>query len=183
MPDRRAWRRWLNMNHDRSPGIWLVFYRRQAGVRCVPYEDSVEEAICFGWVDSQIRRVDLNKYARKYTPRHPGSRWSPSNIERAEKMIRERRMTDAGLRQIAEAKNSGIWYAPESRPKNVPVPESLREALDRNRKAKENFEAMAASYRDSFAAWVAAAKTETTRRKRVMEAVGKLERSEKLGLR
>ncbi len=181
--DKRAWRDWLERNHGSNPGVWLIYFKEATGVPSVPYEDSVEEALCFGWIDSQIRRVDDRKYARKFSPRRPGSRWSPSNIDRVRKLIKDGRMTEAGLRQVGEAISNGAWQAPKSRLRDVPVPHSLDAALTQNPKARANFERMARSYRDDFSAWVAAAKTDATVRKRVAEAVKKLERKEKLGLR
>lgn len=183
MPDWRAWRRWLEENHARSRGVWLVFQKRHTGVRCVTYDESVEEALCFGWVDSQIRSIDGETYARKYTPRNPASRWSPSNIRRVEKLKLEGRMAKAGLDAVAKAKARSTWFSPKSKPKDVPVPAALRRALRLNPKAAENFRAMAPSHRDGFSAWVSAAKTEATQKRRVDEAMEKLERNEKLGLK
>ena len=161
----------------------IVYFKEATGVQSVPYEDSVEEALCFGWIDSQIRRLDGQRYARKFSPRRPGSRWSPSNIDRAQRLIKDGRMNEAGLHQVDDAISSGAWQAPKSKLRNVQVPKSLGVALAQNPKAKANFEGMAGSYRDDFSAWVAAAKSDATIQKRVTEAVAKLERNEKLGLK
>jgi uncharacterized protein YdeI (YjbR/CyaY-like superfamily) len=181
--ERVAWRSWLQEHHDKNPGVWLVFYGRQTGRTSILYNDAVEEALCYGWVDSQIRRIDPKKFARRFTPRRPGSKWSPSNVERARKMIGEGRMMEAGLLQVRDAKRRGTWSSPESRPRNLQVPSFLSDALATNPRAAMNFQRMARSYRDQFVAWVANAKTESTRRKRVLETLEKLERNEKLGLK
>jgi uncharacterized protein YdeI (YjbR/CyaY-like superfamily) len=181
--DRVTWRSWLQERHDRSPGVWLIFYRRQTGKTSIPYDDAVEEALCYGWVDSQIRRIDSEKFARRFTPRRPGSKWSPSNVERARKMIGDGRMTEAGLLRVRDAEKRGTWSAPESRSRNLQIPSFLSDALATNPRAAMNFQRMAGSYRDQFVAWVASAKTEATRRKRVLETLERLERNEKLGLK
>jgi len=183
VPDKKAWHEWLEKNHERSEGVWLLYLKGRAATNGVSYDESVEEALCFGWIDSQIRRIDGTKYARKFTPRRPGSWWSPSNIERIERLTREGRMAEAGLRRVEEAKENGSWEAPREKARNVPVPASLLEELAENPRAKENFEALARSYRDDFSAWIAAAKTDATRRARIAEALEKLERNEKLGLK
>jgi uncharacterized protein YdeI (YjbR/CyaY-like superfamily) len=104
---RDQWRRWLAENHDRSEGgIWLVYFKKGTGQPSLNYEESVEEALCFGWIDSIIRTIDSNKYCRKFTPRKDGSKWSASNKSRVEKIIREGRMTEFGPAKVEAAKRS-----------------------------------------------------------------------------
>ena len=87
--DRKEWREWLSKNHNIEAGIWLVYYKKETGRTSIEYDDSVEEALCFGWIDSIIKKIDEEKYVRKFTPRKPNSRWSESNKRRVEKMIKE----------------------------------------------------------------------------------------------
>ena len=94
---RAAWRAWLERNHRRKTEVWLVFFKAHTGKPRVEYDDAVEEALCFGWVDSLVKRLDEERYAQKFTPRKAGSRWSPSNRTRVAKLVREGRMTPAGL--------------------------------------------------------------------------------------
>jgi uncharacterized protein YdeI (YjbR/CyaY-like superfamily) len=181
--DRPEWRNWLQEHHDRHLGVWLVFYKLRTGKTSISYDDAVEEALCWGWVDSQIRRIDSEKFARRFTPRRPGSKWSPSNVERAKEMIVEGRMMEAGLVQVRDAQMRGTWAAPQSRPRNLQVPSFLSSAIASDPKAEANFRQMAGSHRDQFVAWVAAARTEATRRRRVLETLDKLRKNEKLGLK
>ncbi len=97
---RHDWRAWLEENHHRETEIWLVFYKSHTGHPCVSYEDAVEEALCFGWIDSLVKRIDDDRYAQKFSPRKPGSKWSVSNRRRMAKLIREGRMTPAGLATV-----------------------------------------------------------------------------------
>ena len=98
--NRADWRAWLENHHDREAEVWLIYYRPNSGVTSIPYEDSVEEALCFGWVDSRIQRIDEQCYGRKFTPRKPGSPWSESNRRRVVKLVAQGLMTPAGLATI-----------------------------------------------------------------------------------
>ena len=107
--DRTAWREWLGKNHSRKTGVWIVFFKKKTGKPSLPYEDAVEEALCFGWIDSLVKRVDEESYIQKFTPRKAASTWSASNKKRVQKMIRQGRMTPAGMLAIDEAKGRGSW--------------------------------------------------------------------------
>jgi uncharacterized protein YdeI (YjbR/CyaY-like superfamily) len=182
---REDWRQWLVENHTKETEIGLVFHKKHTGESGVPYEETVEDALCFGWIDSIIKRLDEERFARKYTPRKPGSPWSELNKARAEKMIKEDRMTDAGLALINEAKSSGEWGQKRSRP-HIPtdeIPQEFRNALADNPEAEKNFHALAPSYRKHYVLWIALAKRAQTRLRRVQEAIQKLERGERLGLK
>jgi len=108
--NRDDWRAWLKENHSTQKEVWLIYYRKHSGKPSIPYDDSVEEALCFGWVDSIIKKIDSEKFARKFTPRKGKSRWSESNKKRVAKMIREGKMTEVGLARIREAKDCGEWF-------------------------------------------------------------------------
>ena len=103
------WREWLQNNHDRSTGVWLVFHKKGSGLPSIDYEDAVIEALCFGWIDSIIKKIDEEQYARKFTPRNDNSIWSASNKVRIEKLINSGRMTEIGLAKIEAAKKNGQW--------------------------------------------------------------------------
>jgi len=180
---RGQWRKWLAENRDKEKnGIWLVFYRKEAGRPTLGYEDSVEEALCFGWIDSIIKRIDGNKYCRKFTPRKDDSRWSNTNKKRVEKIIKEGRMTEFGLAKIEAAKKLGSWDMAPRPVINMDVPQDLLEALARNKKAKDFFELLVPTYQRHFIGWIASAKKPGTRAKRVKESMALLGRGEKLGL-
>jgi uncharacterized protein YdeI (YjbR/CyaY-like superfamily) len=181
--DRSVWREWLAANHGTSCGTWLIFYRKGCGRQSLTYDESVREALCFGWIDSIIRKLDGDRYARKFTPRRQGSGWSESNRRRVEELTARGLMTPAGQRLVDSAKRDGTWLG--SGPPEVPevVPVELEKALHGNPEARAFFESLAPSYRKRFMLWVAMAKSPGTRRKRVLESVALLERGEKLGLR
>jgi uncharacterized protein YdeI (YjbR/CyaY-like superfamily) len=101
-PDRKSWRRWLTKNHHKEPEIWLVYYKKSAGLPTIPYEDAVEEALCFGWIDSMERSLDENRYAGRFSPRRPDSNWSESNRSRVKRLIAMGEMTEAGMRVIPD---------------------------------------------------------------------------------
>ncbi len=102
--DREDWRKWLKKNYDVKKEVWLIYYRKCSGRPSISYDESVEEALCFGWVDSIIKKIDDEKFGRKFSPRTGKSGWSESNKKRAESMIKEAKMTEAGLAKIREAK-------------------------------------------------------------------------------
>ena len=156
---RGEWRSWLAENHDKEKrGVWLVFFKRQTGRPSVDYEESVEEALCFGWIDSIIKTIDADKYCRKFTPRKIESRWSRTNRKRAEKIIEEGRMTDFGLAKIEAAKRSGSWVKDPRPVINLDIPSELSEALARNRRAKDYFEKLAPTYQKHFIGWIVTAR-------------------------
>jgi uncharacterized protein YdeI (YjbR/CyaY-like superfamily) len=125
--DRESWRAWLRQNHDRNKEVWLIYYRKHAGKPSILYDDSVEEALCFGWVDSVIKKIDDEKFARKFTPRTSRSRWSEANKKRVEKMIKEGRMTKTGLAIVSDAKDSGQWFKTVAERKELVIPSYLKE--------------------------------------------------------
>ena len=181
--DGAAWREWLRQHHADGSVIWLVFKKKDSGAPSIDYETAVEEALCFGWIDSIIKNLDETSYARKFTPRKPVSKWSPSNKARVKRLIAAGRMTPAGQRLIDEARASGRWD--ESAGPDIPpgIPPELAEALADNKRAREFFEALAPSYRRQYIGWVAVAKRPETRRQRVAESIVLLERGEKLGMK
>ena len=180
---RAEWRRWLARNHDKETGIWLVFYKKHTGKPTLAYDDVVEEALCFGWIDSIIKKLDDDRYARKLTPRKPDSAWSDANKKRVKKLLREKRITDAGLAVIEQAKKLGRWS--ESGHPQLPkeFPAELKSGLERNKKARAFFADLAPSYQQHFILWIASAKRPETRERRVKEAITLLQQGKKLGLK
>ncbi len=181
---RSQWRQWLARNHDRERnGVWLVFRRKNTGKPSLAYEESVEEALCFGWIDSIIRRIDNNTYCRKFTPRKDNSVWSNANKRRVERITREGGITEFGQAKVEAAKRSGHW-AVDPRPViNLEVPPEFSETLERNREARDFFEQLAPSCRKQFIGWILTAKRPETRAKRIGESLALLARGQKLGLK
>jgi uncharacterized protein YdeI (YjbR/CyaY-like superfamily) len=183
---RAEWRSWLQKNHEIEKEAWLIYFKKHACEPSVPYDDSVEEALCFGWVDSIIKRIDDEKFARKFTPRTRKSTWSEANKKRVEKLIKEGKMTEAGLVAIREAKESGKWLekpVSASYKRELVLPSYFKKALATNRKASHNFNKMAESYKKNIVGWVDSAKKEETRARRLKEVMGLLERNQRLGMK
>lgn len=180
--DRAAWRAWLEENHAREREVWLVYYKKHTGRPRIPYEHAVEEALCFGWIDSTARRIDEESYMQKFTPRRDKSNWCESNVLRARRLISEGRMTKAGLDAIAEGALDKK-FAPKPKSKEVEVPRFVSDALKKTPKAWENFNALAPSYRREYVNWITQAKREETRERRLAEAARLLSENKKLGMK
>jgi uncharacterized protein YdeI (YjbR/CyaY-like superfamily) len=182
---REDWRAWLEQNHSSSREVWLVFTRRGSEDPCISYDESVEEALCFGWIDSIIRRLDDVRYARKFTPRKPGSAWSETNRKRALKVVSEGRMTPAGQTLIDRAMASGTWFGAKTRPAvdDDAVPVELGTLLAACPAGMSFFDSLPPSCRRRFNLWVASAARQETRARRAAEALSLLERGERLGLK
>jgi uncharacterized protein YdeI (YjbR/CyaY-like superfamily) len=169
------WRRWLEKNHDGSAGLWLEFVKAHTGRRTFSYVEAVEEAICFGWIDTTVRRIDDDTYIQRFTPRSNERNWSKINIERFERMEAEGKMTDAG-----RARRAAKLLRPQKRLlAGDPVPEFIAAALDKHPKAKAFFETLAPGYRRDYLRWISEAKLAETREKRLREALAKLEQGVK----
>ena len=177
---RAEWRAWLKKHHRDTGGIWLIYYKKGSGKERVPYDDAVEEALCFGWIDSVIQRIDDEKYAQKFTPRRNNNNWSAVNVRRMRKLIDEKHMTPAGLAVFDMAL---LENEPAPRAKELPVPDFLADALAQHPLALENFNHMAPSYRRNYIGWLSAAKREETRQKRIAEAIERLEQNLTLGFK
>jgi uncharacterized protein YdeI (YjbR/CyaY-like superfamily) len=170
VPSASDWRSWLKGNHSSAKGVWLVFHRKDSGLPSISYDDALDEALTFGWIDSIIKKIDGRSYARKFTPRQPWSVWSSSNIARVERLKKEGRMTELGLQ--AFAKRTGEMSLLEKfDQKDITIPKDLNDALRKNRKAWANFERFAPSHMKRYLIWISGAKKATTRRKRIDEAV------------
>lgn len=169
MPDRAAWRSWLESNHNVSEGVWLQLEKVGPSGRLL-YEEAVEEALCFGWIDGQVRGIDSTRYLRRFTPRKPASDWSRLNKQRVERLQRDGLMTAAGLAAIEAGKRTGSWSILDSIEELV-VPDDLAEALAADATARRNFDAFPASARKQYLYWVLTAKRPATRAQRVREVV------------
>ncbi len=163
---RKQWRQWLGKNHTKSPGIWLIYNKKSTGKAKLIYNDAVEEALCFGWIDSTLRPLDDERFMQRFTPRKPKSGWSGLNKKRIEKMIAERLMTKAGLEKIEAAKKDGSW-ASMDHIDAIQLPKDFEKALSKNKKAKINFEKFPPFAKKQFLYRINSAKTETTRKERI----------------
>jgi uncharacterized protein YdeI (YjbR/CyaY-like superfamily) len=160
------WRSWLRNNHLSSEGVWLIFHRKQLAEPSISYDEAIEEALAFGWIDSVIKKIDDRRYARKFTPRRPGSIWSSSNIERVNRLSREGRMTKSGL-EAFEKRTGKSSLLQKFKTGPIEIPEDLLEALKKNRVAWANFQHFSPSYRKRYLMWISAAKRPETRGRRI----------------
>ena len=174
---RTEWRRWLTKHHASSAGIWLIRHKQHSGVESMPYEDLVSEALCFGWVDSLVKRLDDNCYAIKVTPRKPTSNWSDINRKRWNQLKADGLLAAPGL----EAAPTDKTYAP--RPRVPKLPAYIAKAFQANPKAWQHFQALAPTYRRDFVVWIHIAKRPETREKRIRESIQLLSAGKKLGLK
>jgi len=174
---RRQWRAWLAKHHTSSPGVWLVFYKAHTGVKSIPYEHSVREALCFGWIDSLIKRLDDDRYALKVTPRKPTSKWSNLNRKRWAELKATGLLTAAGL---AAPPTSNTYAA---KPRIPTLPSYIADAFREHAKAWAFFRQLAPTYRRDFVVWIHVAKRPETRQKRIRESVRLLAAGKKLGLK
>jgi len=168
---REEWRRWLLENHSQSKGVWLIYYKKVSGKARIPYTDAVEEAICFGWIDGKIKRVNDDYFIQWYTPRRHGSKWSKLNISRAQKLIAEGSMDKAGMEEYEKIlKKPELVYNVRAE-ENTPVPEDLINALKTDSVAYDNFNNFPPSSRKLYIFWLNSAKREETRQKRILRIV------------
>lgn len=171
---RQAWRAWLSRNHAREKGIWLAYYKKGSGKRSVTYEEALQEALCFGWIDSTIGRVDEERYKQRFTPRKEKSVWSSSNKARVEKLIAEGRMAPPGLAKVEAAKRNGSWESLSDIDrigKGAELPPDLLHALAAEPQAQAIFDKRPPSEKKLWAYWVLSAKKPETRARRVAETV------------
>jgi uncharacterized protein YdeI (YjbR/CyaY-like superfamily) len=168
----------VTKNNFSEKGVWLVYYKKHTKKLSIPYNDAVEEAICFGWIDGQIKKIDDDRYMQRYTPRTAKSRWSVINIERAKKMIKQGLMTQEGLR-IFQIGTKNKETVPSS--KNFSIPTDLKAALVKNKKAVNNFQNFAPSAKLAYVYWIDIAKTNETRQKRIKKTVELITKNKKFG--
>jgi uncharacterized protein YdeI (YjbR/CyaY-like superfamily) len=183
---RPAWRAWLRRYHDRETEVWLIFYKSHTGRPRVSYDEAVDEALCYGWIDSIVQRLDEDTYAQKFTPRRDTSTWSALNKRRLARLIRERRMTSAGLAKLNFAvADGGDRQEPttETTRAHITLPAEIERGLRANREAWACFKRLAPSYRRNYVLWITAAKRPETRERRLQEAVVRLAQGKTLGLK
>ena len=174
---RPHWRSWLQNNHSSSPGVWLVFHKEHTRVEAIAYDDSVCEALCFGWVDSLIKRLDEDRYARKFTPRKPMSKWSASNC------IRWKQLKEAGLLAAAGLAAGPTAKTSAPRPPIPKLPGYIANALKLEPAAWNTFQKLAPSHRRHYVMWIHTAVRPETRERRIDQAIKMLIEGKKLGMK
>jgi uncharacterized protein YdeI (YjbR/CyaY-like superfamily) len=179
---RDDWRAWLVEHHASATEVWLIYPKKSSSRPRIPYADAVEEAICFGWIDSLVQRIDDECFAQKFTPRKDATKWSAINKTRLRRMIKTGRMTPAGMAVIGDALKR-VRPVEESEPRPADLPDEIEARLQQHPRAWAFFQSLAPSYRRHYVGWITAAKREDTRERRIHESIQKLEQHEKLGMK
>ncbi|WP_449437643.1 YdeI/OmpD-associated family protein [Pedobacter steynii] len=165
---REEWRQWLKENHSSRQSVWLVQYKQKSAKPSIPWSDSVDEALCFGWIDSTRKTIDEESFVQFFTKRKPTSNWSKINKTKVERLIEEGLMTEAGLHSIEVAKKNGSWSILDDVEELV-VPKDLQEAFQLQSGSGDYFDNLSKSVKKMILQWVALAKRPETRQKRIAE--------------
>jgi len=173
---RTEWRTWLEKNHTRTEGVWMIGYKKATGKPSVGYEESGEEALCFGWVDSKGNKLDDERSMLWFAPRKKGSGWAKTNKARVEKLIQAGLMTPAGLAKIEAAKQDGSWNALDD-VEELKIPPDLAKAFSKNKTARKYFDEFPRSVKRGILEWISNAKKPETRAARILETVMKAEKN------
>jgi uncharacterized protein YdeI (YjbR/CyaY-like superfamily) len=179
---RDGWRDWLSTHHDTEDELWVVFYKKDSGVLGMSYDEAVEEALCFGWIDGILKKIDDERYANRFTPRRCGSIWSETNKQRVAKMIEQKRMTAIGMAKVAEAKANGEWARAAQREQMGEIPLELKQAFKMDPVVKRKFESLSMSQKRLFVFFVTEAKREETRKRRAEVAAQMLKEGKKIDI-
>ena len=164
---RNEWRKWLAKNHDKEKSVKVVLLRKHATIKGIYYEEAVEEGLCFGWIDSTVNKRDEDSFLIHFAKRKPKSNWSQSNHIRVAKLIKEGRMTPAGMAMIDLAKSTGTWEVAEE----IKMPADLKKQLAKNKAALDNFNAFSPSSKQIILGWIVNAKRPETRQRRINKTV------------
>ena len=173
-PSQADWEAWLEEHHATAPEVWVKFAKKGSGVQSVSYGEAVESALCFGWIDGQMKSLDERFYLQRFTPRRRRSAWSKVNVEKATALIEAGRMRPAGLAEVERAKADGRWDAAYEPPSKITVPEDLERALDASPKARAAFAALDSQNRYLILYRVHGAKKPETRARRIAQFVEQL---------
>lgn len=164
------WRSWLEANHASKKSVWLIIYRKESAIPSVYYNEAVDEALCYGWIDSKPNKRDDESYYQFFSKRNPKSNWSKVNKSKVERLLKAGKMSKAGKAMIRLAKETGTWSALDQ-VENLINPEDLQNAFDKNKKAYENWRTFPPSVRRGILEWIFNAKRPETRQKRILETV------------
>lgn len=167
---RQEWRNWLQENHAKKQSVWLIYYKKKSNVSTILYSDAVDEALCFGWIDSKSKPIDEHKFMQFFSKRKEKSVWSKVNKEKIERLAKEGLMTNAGYEIIEKAKQNGSWNILDEA-EALHIPEDLEREFDKRPNAKLYFLSMSRSDKRNILQWLILAKRQETREKRITEIV------------
>lgn len=173
------WKEWLAANHDKPNGIWLRFFKKDAGVTAMGYAEALDEALCYGWIDGQVKKYDELSWLQKFTPRRPRSVWSKRNVEHVERLTKAGRMQPPGLRQVEAARADGRWQKAYDSSANMEMPDDFLKAIAKDRKAAAFFETLNRANKYAIAWRLQTAKKPETREKRMKAILEMLKKGEK----
>ena len=177
------WHDWLEINHLKSKGIWLIIYKKKSGTESLSYPQALEEALCFGWIDSKLQSLDSSRFRLRFTPRKERSVWSEINKKKTEGLIAEGRMKEAGYLTIKKARENGMWDNSYSQSKPLAgIDEAFVAALNANKEAKAFFEKLSNSGKLQYVFWINSAKRAETREKRIEKTIEYLNKHIKPGM-
>jgi uncharacterized protein YdeI (YjbR/CyaY-like superfamily) len=177
---REAWAAWLEGQHATSGGLWLKFAKKGSGLDTVTYAEAVEVALCYGWIDGQVRKFDQDYYLQRFTPRRARSKWSKINRQKATELIERGEMKPAGLREVERARADGRWDAAYDAPSTAQVPDDLLRELEKNQPAREFFETLDGRNRYAILYQIQDAKRPETRARRIEKYVAMLSEGKKI---
>ncbi|KAM7196583.1 Bacteriocin-protection, YdeI or OmpD-Associated domain containing protein [Rhypophila sp. PSN 637] len=172
--DDKAWEKWLSANHTSSTGLWLKISKKASGIASVTYDEALNTALCYGWIDGQKKSHDGSHFLQRFTPRRKNSTWSKRNVGKIAELIQAGRMQPGGLREVDAAKADGRWERAYSSPSNITVPEDFQAALEGNKEAKRFFEGLNKSKRYMILLRIEMVKRPETRRRKIEEFVSML---------
>jgi uncharacterized protein YdeI (YjbR/CyaY-like superfamily) len=178
--NKNKWTDWLARQYDKSAGVWLKIAKKDSGIASLTYDEALESALCYGWIDGQKKGFDDKYWLQKFTPRGPKSIWSKINTEKAERLIASGEMKPPGLKAIEAAKKDGRWDAAYASQKNILIPDDFQAALDENKRAKAFFATLNSVNRYAILFRIQTAKKAESRTKRIQQFVEMLERNEKI---
>lgn len=179
-PTQAKFRAWLDKNHAKAPEIWVKFAKKGSGIKSVNYQDAVEVALCYGWIDGLVRKLDDDYYVQRFTPRRPKSKWSKINRAKVEQLIKAGKMKPAGFAEVERAKADGRWNAAYASPSTMDVPDDLRRELEKNPRARGFFETLNKSNRYAVLYQIHDAKRPETRARRIKKFVEMFDEGKKL---
>lgn len=179
-----TWRDWLTQHHREEEEVWLVFRKKSAGAVPFDYQMALDEALCYGWIDSLVKAIDEKEYMRKFTPRKASSTWSAHNKRHVARLIGQGRMKAAGMKCIEVARANGMWDKSIQPPEaNDRLPDALLSAFREHPEARDNYFKMPPRHQKQFNLWIHMAKQAETVEKRVKESIGLLKKGQELGLK
>ncbi len=174
-----AWEKWLEKNHAKSPGVWMRFYKKASGVKSMNYDQALDGALCYGWIDGQTNKYDDVSWVQRFTPRRPRSIWSKRNVGHVDRLTKAGKMTPAGQAQIDAAKADGRWAIAYDSHSTMEIPEDFLKALAKNKKALAFFESLNKANLYSIAFRLQTAKKPETREKRMKQILEMMKNGEK----